>query len=223
MNKKLKLEELNRLSILEFKELEKDPIIVLLDDVRSFNNIGSVFRTCDAMGVKKIYLCGITGQPPHREIRKTAIGASESVDWEYENNASEILAKYRDLGYAIVAVEQTSSSVSLENYQLSNKNILLVFGNEINGVSQKLVDLCDLSLEIPQWGTKHSMNISVSVGIVLWNLKKLFLLKNFNIRSINSILIQCKVNNCLLNYWKKWPYLNHEKRIKPAKFEWFWE
>ena len=177
MNKKLKLEELNRLSILEFKEVEKDPIIVLLDDVRSFNNIGSVFRTCDAMGIKKIYLCGITGQPPHREIRKTAIGASESVEWEYENNASEILAKYRDLGYAIVAVEQTSSSVSLENYQLSNKNILLVFGNEINGVSQKLVDLCDLSLEIPQWGTKHSMNISVSVGIVLWNLKKLFLLK----------------------------------------------
>ena len=177
MNKKLKLEELNRLSILEFKEVKKDPIIVLLDDVRSFNNIGSVFRTCDAMGIKKIYLCGITGQPPHREIRKTAIGASESVDWEYENNASKILAKYRDLGYEIIAVEQTTSSVSLENYQLSNKNILLVFGNEINGVSQKLVDLCDLSLEIPQWGTKHSINISVSVGIVLWNLKKLFLLK----------------------------------------------
>ena len=177
MNKKLKLEELNRLSILEFKEVDKDPIIVLLDDVRSFNNVGSVFRTCDAMGIKKMYLCGITGQPPHREIRKTAIGASESVDWEYENNASEILTKYRDLGYEIIAVEQTTSSVSLENYQLSNKNILLVFGNEINGVSQKLVDLCDLSLEIPQWGTKHSINISVSVGIVLWNLKKLFLLK----------------------------------------------
>ena len=119
-------------------------------------------------------MCGITGQPPHREIRKTAIGASESVDWEYENNASEILTKYSDLGYEIIAVEQTSSSVSLENYQLSNKNILLVFGNEINGVSQKLVDLCDLSLEIPQWGTKHSMNISVSVGIVLWNLKSFF-------------------------------------------------
>ncbi len=177
MNKKLKLEELNRLSVLEFKKIEKDPIIVLLDDVRSLNNIGSVFRTCDAMRVKKIYLCGITGQPPHREIRKTAIGASESVDWEHENNASEILTKYRDLGYEIIAVEQTSSSVSLEKYQLNNKNILLVFGNEINGVSQKLVNLCDFSLEIPQWGTKHSMNISVSVGMVLWNIKKLFLLK----------------------------------------------
>jgi tRNA G18 (ribose-2'-O)-methylase SpoU len=148
-----------------------------LDDVRSLNNIGSVFRTCDAMRVKKIYLCGITGKPPHREIRKTAIGASESVDWEHKNNASEILTKYRDLGYEIIAVEQTSSSVSLEKYQLKNKNILLVFGNEINGVSQKLVDLCDFSIEIPQWGTKHSMNISVSVGMVLWNIKKLLLLK----------------------------------------------
>jgi len=175
MNKKLKLEELNRLSVLEFKALEKDPIIVLLDDVRSLNNIGSIFRTCDAMGVKKMYLCGITAQPPHREIRKTAIGASKSVDWEYEKDASKIVIKYRELGYEIIGVEQTSKSVSLENYQLNNKQTLLIFGNEINGVSQKLIDLCDLSLEIPQCGTKHSMNISVSVGIVLWNLKKLVL------------------------------------------------
>jgi tRNA G18 (ribose-2'-O)-methylase SpoU len=177
MNKKLKLEDLNRLSVLEFKEVEKDSIIVLLDDIRSLNNIGSVFRTCDAMGIKKMYLCGITGQPPHREIRKTAIGASESVEWEHKKNASEILNKYRDLGYEIIAVEQTSSSVTLENYQLRNNKILLIFGNEINGVSQKLIDLCDLSIEIPQWGTKHSINISVSIGIVLWNLKKIFLLK----------------------------------------------
>ena len=124
-----------------------------------------------------MYLCGITGQPPHREIRKTAIGASESVDWEHKKNAPEILTKYRGLGYEIIAVEQTSNSQSLENYQLKNNKILLIFGNEITGVSQKLIDLCDLSLEIPQWGTKHSMNISVSVGIVLWNLKKIFLLK----------------------------------------------
>ena len=175
MNEKLKLEELNRLSVLEFKTLEKDPIIVLLDDVRSLNNIGSIFRTCDAMGVKKMYLCGITAQPPHREIRKTAIGASKSVDWEYEKDASKIVIKYRELGYEIIGVEQTSKSVSLENYQLNNKQTLLIFGNEINGVSQKLIELCDLSLEIPQCGTKHSMNISVSVGIVLWNLKKLVL------------------------------------------------
>ena len=122
-----------------------------------------------------MYLCGITAQPPHREIRKTAIGASESIAWEYEKNACKILTKYRNLGYEIIAVEQTSNSMSLENYQLTNKKILLIFGNEINGVSQNLIDLCDLSLEIPQWGTKHSMNISVSVGIILWNLKKLFL------------------------------------------------
>jgi tRNA G18 (ribose-2'-O)-methylase SpoU len=127
------------------------------------------------MGVKKMYLCGITAQPPHREIRKTAIGASESIAWEYEKNACKILTKYRNLGYEIIAVEQTSNSMSLENYQLTNKKILLIFGNEINGVSQNLIDFCDLSLEIPQWGTKHSMNISVSVGIILWNLKKLFL------------------------------------------------
>ena len=177
MNKKLKLEELNRLSVLEFKEAVKDPIIVLLDDVRSLNNIGSIFRTCDAMGIKKMYLCGITGQPPHREIRKTAIGASESVDWEHKKNAPEILTKYRDLGYEIIAVEQTSNSQSLENHQFKNNKILLIFGNEITGVSQKLIDLCDLSIEIPQWGTKHSLNISVSVGMVLWNLKKIFLLK----------------------------------------------
>ena len=177
MNKKLKLEELNRLSVLEFKALEKDPIIVLLDDVRSLNNIGSIFRTCDAMGVKKMYLCGITAQPPHREIRKTAIGASKSVDWEYEKDASKIATKYRELGYEIIAVEQTSKSVSLENYQLNNKQTLLIFGNEINGVSQKLIDLCNLSLEIPQWGTKHSMNISVSLGVVLWDLKKQLLTK----------------------------------------------
>ncbi len=177
MNKKLKLEELNRLSVLEFKALEKDPIIVLLDDVRSLNNIGSIFRTCDAMGVKKIYLCGITAQPPHREIRKTAIGASKSMDWEYEKNAAEIVKKYRELDYKIIAVEQTSKSVSLENYQLNNKQTLLIFGNEINGVSQKLIDLCDLTLEIPQWGTKHSMNISVCLGVVLWDLKKQLTIK----------------------------------------------
>ena len=113
-----------------------------------------------------MYLCGITGQPPHREIRKTAIGASESVAWEHEKNASEILTKYRDLGYEIIAVEQTSSSVSLENYHLKNNKILLIFGNEITGVSQKLIDLCDLSIEIPQWGTKHSLNISVCLSLI---------------------------------------------------------
>ena len=171
MNKKLKLEELNRLSIEDFKKSVKDPIIVLLDNVRSLNNIGSVFRTCDAMGVKKVYLCGITATPPHREIRKTAIGASESVDWEYAEDALEIIKKYKKLKYSLVAVEQTSKSISLENYSNNMKKTLVIFGNEIEGVSQNLIDNCDISLEIPQYGTKHSMNISVTTGIVLWTLK----------------------------------------------------
>ena len=171
MNKKLKLEELNRLSIEDYKKSEKDPIIVLLDNIRSLNNIGSVFRTCDAMGVKKVYLCGITATPPHREIRKTAIGASESVDWEYAENPIEILKKYKKLNYSLIAVEQTSKSISLENYSHNMAKTLLIFGNEIDGVSQNLIDECDISLEIPQYGTKHSMNISVTTGIILWTLK----------------------------------------------------
>ena len=171
MNKKLKLEELNRLSIEDFKKSIKDPIIVLLDNVRSLNNIGSVFRTCDAMGVKKVYLCGITATPPHREIRKTAIGASESVDWEYAEDALEIIKKYKKLKYSLVAVEQTSKSISLENYSNNMEKTLVIFGNEIEGISQNLIDKCDFSLEIPQYGTKHSMNISVTTGIILWTLK----------------------------------------------------
>ena len=171
MNKKLKLEELKRISIEDFKKSTKDAIIVLLDNVRSLNNIGSVFRTCDAMGVKKVYLCGITATPPHREIRKTAIGASESIDWEYAENALEIIKKYKKLKYSLIAVEQTSKSISLENYSHNMEETLLIFGNEIDGVSQNLIDQCDISLEIPQYGTKHSMNISVTTGMVLWTLK----------------------------------------------------
>ena len=171
MNKKLKLEELNRLSIEDFKKSAKDPIIVLLDNVRSLNNIGSVFRTCDAMGISKVYLCGITAQPPHREIRKTAIGATKSVDWEYAENALEIIKKYKKLNYSLIAVEQTSKSISLENYTHNMGKTLLIFGNEIDGVSQNLIDECDISLEIPQYGTKHSMNISVTTGIIIWTLK----------------------------------------------------
>jgi len=171
MNKKLKLEELNRMSIDSYKNSEKDSIIVLLDDIRSLNNIGSVFRTCDAMAVKKLYLCGITATPPHREIRKTAIGASESVDWEYQNNALDVIDKYKKLNYQIVAVEQTSKAIALEKLDAENKNLVLIFGNEVNGVNQKIIDNCNFSIEIPQWGTKHSLNISVSAGIVLWHIK----------------------------------------------------
>tara|TARA_B100000900_G_C20313118_1_gene607005 strand:+ start:61 stop:588 length:528 start_codon:yes stop_codon:yes gene_type:complete len=171
MNKKLKLTELNRLDLEEFKKLEKDPIVVLLNDIRSLHNIGSVFRTCDAMAVEKLYLCGITATPPHREIRKTAIGASESVNWEYQKNAIEVIKRYQKLGYQIIAIEQTDKAISLENFDWNNEKILLIFGNEVNGVEQNLINESDISIEIPQWGTKHSFNISVSAGIVLWSIK----------------------------------------------------
>ena len=172
MNKKLKLSELKRIDVEGFKLKEKDPIVVLLDDVRSLHNIGSVFRTCDGMAVHKLYLCGITATPPHREIRKTAIGATESMDWEYQSSALEVVEKYKELDYKIIAVEQTQKSISLENFQWNNEKILLIFGNEIDGVNQKLIDLSNSSIEIPQWGTKHSFNISVSAGMVLWSIKK---------------------------------------------------
>ena len=171
MNKKLKLTELNRLDLEEFKKLEKDPIVVLLNDIRSLHNIGSVFRTCDAMAVEKLYLCGITATPPHREIRKTAIGASESVNWEYQKNAIEVIKKYQKSGYQIISIEQTNKAISLENFNWNKEKTLLIFGNEVNGVDQDLINESDISIEIPQWGTKHSFNISVSAGIVLWSIK----------------------------------------------------
>ena len=171
MNRKLKLEELNRVSIADFKQQKKDPVIVLLDNVRSLHNVGSVFRTCDAMAVEKLYLCGITAKPPHREIQKTAIGATESVNWEYMEDAISIIHRYKKEGYYIISVEQTSNSIALGNYNWKNEKVLLIFGNEVDGVQQKIIDLSDISLEIPQWGTKHSFNITVSTGIVLWDLK----------------------------------------------------
>ena len=171
MNRKLKLEELNRVSIADFKQQKKDPVIVLLDNVRSLHNVGSLFRTCDAMAVEKLYLCGITAKPPHREIHKTAIGATESVNWEYIEDAISIINKHKKEDYTIISVEQTSNSKALRNYNWKNEKVLLVFGNEVDGVQQKIIDLSDFSLEIPQWGTKHSFNITVSAGIILWDLK----------------------------------------------------
>ena len=171
MNRKLKLEELNRVSITDFKQQKKEPVIVLIDNVRSLHNVGSVFRTCDAMAVEKLYLCGITAKPPHREIQKTAIGATESVNWEYTEDAISIIHRYKKEGYNTISVEQTSNSIALGNYNWKNEKVLLIFGNEVDGVQQKIIDLSDFSLEIPQWGTKHSFNITVSAGIVLWDLK----------------------------------------------------
>ena len=171
MNRKLKLEELNRLSISDFKSKKKDPIVVLLDNVRSLHNVGSVFRTCDAMAVEKLYLGGITAKPPHREIQKTAIGATESVKWEYVEIAESVVLKYKNLGYKIIAVEQTVNSKDLTKYKWNDEKTMIIFGNEVDGVQQNIIDMADLCIEIPQWGTKHSLNISVSAGIILWDLK----------------------------------------------------
>ena len=171
MNRKLKLEELNRLSITDFKSKKKDPIVVLLDNVRSLHNVGSVFRTCDAMAVEKLYLGGITAKPPHREIQKTAIGATESVKWEHISHAESVVLKYKTLGYKIIAVEQTDNSTYLTKYKWNDEKTMIIFGNEVDGVQQNIIDMADLCIEIPQWGTKHSLNISVSAGIILWDLK----------------------------------------------------
>jgi 23S rRNA (guanosine2251-2'-O)-methyltransferase len=169
--KKLKTSELNRLSIEDFQKSEKNAVVVVLDNIRSMNNIGSVFRTCDAFRVEKLFLCGITATPPHREIQKTALDATESVDWEYFEETVLAIQSLKQSGYKVFAVEQTDHSILLNNLEIKhNEKIALVFGNEINGISDEALIICDYALEIPQYGTKHSLNISVSAGIVLWEI-----------------------------------------------------
>src|SRR6187431_2600648 len=167
--KKLKLEELGRISIDEFKEADKLSVCLVLDNIRSLHNVGSTFRTADAFRVEKIFLTGITGQPPHREIQKTALGATESVAWEYHEHTSEAVRKLQYQGYQIVVIEQTTGSIPLQTFMpAANTKYCLVFGNEVSGVSDEVIALADIALEIPQSGTKHSLNISVCVGIVVW-------------------------------------------------------
>jgi tRNA G18 (ribose-2'-O)-methylase SpoU len=169
--KKLKLEELDRITVEEFKVAEKLPVSVLLDNVRSLHNVGSAFRVADAFRLDKIYLTGITGAPPHREIHKTALGATESVAWEYGEDPADIVRKLKEQGYCIAIIEQTDKSRPLQAfYPTKGSKYCLVFGNEVNGVSQEVIKLADLALEIPQAGTKHSLNISVCVGIVAWEM-----------------------------------------------------
>jgi tRNA G18 (ribose-2'-O)-methylase SpoU len=169
--RKLKNSELNRKSIDEFKESDKTPIVIVLDNVRSLNNIGSVFRTSDALLIEAVYLCGITATPPHRELHKTALGAEDSVHWEYFKNTEDAVAKLKENGFDIYSVEQAENSISLENFEINaTKKYALILGNEVKGVQQKIVDVSDGCIEIPQFGTKHSFNISVSCGIVLWDL-----------------------------------------------------
>ena len=153
----------------DFRRAEKSPICVILDNVRSLNNIGSVFRTADAFRVEKIFLCGITATPPHRDIHKTALGSTESVAWEYFKHTIDVVLALKSEGVIIVAVEQTEGSISLESFSIEpGKKYAFVFGHEVRGVDQAVVDECNYSLDIPQYGTKHSLNISVSAGIVLW-------------------------------------------------------
>ena len=169
--RKLKLQELNRLTIQDFKETEKSPIVLVLDNIRSGLNVGSAFRTADGFALEKIYLCGITAKPPHREILKTAIGATDSMTWEHAEDTAKIIQQLQADNYHVVAVEQAEGSTSLPDFQLpKGKKIALVFGNEVRGVSQSAMDLIDECLEVPQFGTKHSFNISVCVGIVIWEL-----------------------------------------------------
>ena len=169
--RKLKNSELKRLNIDEFKKASKTPIIVVLDNIRSLNNIGSVFRTCDAFLIKKIYLCGITASPPHKDIHKTALGSTETVEWEYAKNTLDVINKLRKENISIISVEQTEDSTNLNDFRPNvNKTYAVIFGNEVKGVSQQVVDVSDIVIEIPQFGTKHSLNISVSAGVVIWDL-----------------------------------------------------
>ncbi len=166
---KLSMEELQRLSLEEFKMAGKSNFCLILDDIRSMSNVGSIFRTADCFLASKIYLCGITAQPPHREIEKTAIGATESVDWEYIEDVLALVQKLKSEDWQIVPLEQVANSVSLDKFQPDNtKKYAFVLGNEVFGVKQALIDLADTVVEIPQFGTKHSFNVSVSTGILLW-------------------------------------------------------
>lgn len=170
---KLKNEELNRLSPEAFKNAEKTPIVLVLDNIRSLHNVGSAFRTADAFLIEKIYLCGVTGTPPNKEIEKTALGATNSVDWVYVKNTMDAINELKGKEYKIYSIEQADESVKLHAFETDRtKPLALVFGNEVYGVEQEIVDVSDAVVEIPQLGTKHSLNVSVSLGIVLWELMK---------------------------------------------------
>ena len=171
--RKLENSELNRMTVDDFKDASKTPLIIILDDIRSLNNIGSVFRTSDAFLIEKIFLCGITATPPNKEIHKTALGATETVTWEYYENVLEVIEKLKSEGVKVFAIEQVESAIFLQDFEIEkNKKYALVFGNEVFGVSQKAVEICNGTIEIPQLGTKHSLNIAVSAGIVIWDFFK---------------------------------------------------
>jgi tRNA G18 (ribose-2'-O)-methylase SpoU len=171
--RKLKLKELKRKGVDEFKKTEKTPMIVVLDNIRSGLNVGSAFRTSDAFALEKVLLCGITARPPHREILKTAIGATSSMEWKYFEKTTDAIAALKREGYRVVAVEQAENSTMLQDFTAAKKEkIALVFGNEVSGVSEEAMEAVDECIEVPQFGTKHSLNISVCIGVVVWDLYK---------------------------------------------------
>ena len=171
--RKLKITEMGRISVDEFKQSDKMPLVVVLDDVRSMYNVGSVFRTSDAYRVEGVFLCGITAQPPHPEIHKTALGAEDSVEWKYFADAKEAVSSLQQMGYQVFAIEQVEGSTMLQNLTLpADGHFAIVLGNEVKGVQQEVVDMCDGCLELPQFGTKHSLNVSTTAGIVIWEFAK---------------------------------------------------
>ena len=171
--RKLLNSELERKTVEQFRKTEKNPFVIVLDNVRSQSNVGSIFRTADAFLTEAIYLCGITASPPHREIQKTALGATESVTWKYFPKTEDAINELKENGYIIIGIEQTEGSVDLQNFKIEKKErYALVFGHEVNGVEQEILNYCDFCVEIPQFGTKHSFNIAISVGIVLWEVNK---------------------------------------------------
>ena len=172
--KKLSMSELGRITPDEFKKISKIPVIVILDNIRSMNNVGSIFRTCDAFIVEKLYLCGITATPPHKDITKTALGATESVEWEYAENVEDLVKALKKENIKIYLIEQTDHSIPLHRFQFSEEKIAVVLGNEVFGVTDNLLPLCDGAIEIPQHGTKHSLNVTIATGIVLWEAFKHF-------------------------------------------------
>ena len=177
--RKLEMEELNRKTVDEVKRAEKIPVVVILENIRSAYNVGSVFRTADAFLIEAIYICGYTAKPPHKEITKTALDAQNSVEWKYFENAKLAIAELQKMNYKIYAIEQVTNSISLENFpELKENKIAFIFGNEVSGVEQETIALCDGHVEIPQFGMKHSLNISVAAGIVLWEVVRGTINKN---------------------------------------------
>lgn len=175
-SKKLSITEMHRLDIDTYKQSKKTPLILISDNIRSMNNVGSLFRTADCFRLEKIYLCGISPTPPHNDIHRTALGAEDSVDWEYSKNALTLIENLKNEGYKIICLEQAHSSIMLDKLTLdTNNKFALVLGNEVHGVNQEIIDIADILLEIPQFGTKHSLNVSVATGIAVWEIAKNFI------------------------------------------------